>query len=285
MKELLLAIADKSITSDAELQRLMQTGFAAAFGPHMRALFPPIVTAAMHLPMHAPEFRAKLSAEEEKAASEPLPAPPHQYLRDHECTVGLTVHTLHQDPRIAPGTCDLCQVCAPFSSCSLMKLRRNLHTRQVTLAATNTGFRTLDRILKTSMKSARFNLQVLLTSSTPFSVQSFMTTGALIQNFRPFGLENLVLHPRSILRIPTATTSSTATKMICTHPILFQALTIPLLLNIPIPVPLPLAPRFQPATHHARKTATPHTGRQRGRLSRPRCKKKSKKTRSLISPS
>jgi hypothetical protein len=106
MKEMLLAVADRSTTSDADMQRLMRTGFAEAFGPYMRALFPTVVTSALHLPMHAPEYRAKLSADEEDAATAtPLPMPPHHFMRDFQCTVGLSEHTLHQDPRINHGTC------------------------------------------------------------------------------------------------------------------------------------------------------------------------------------
>ena len=104
MKDMLLTIADKSMVSDADLQRLMQTGFGNSIGPHMRALFPPVVTNALHLPMHAPEYQAKLSpGEYESAMAKPLPLPSHHVMKDLECTVG-RVHTLLQEPRIMHGT-------------------------------------------------------------------------------------------------------------------------------------------------------------------------------------
>jgi hypothetical protein len=104
MKEMMLTIADKTMVSDADLQRLMQTGFANSIGPHMRALFPPVVTNALHFPMHAPEYQAKLSpAEYESALAKPLPLPPHHEMKDLQCTVG-TPHTLHQEPQINRGT-------------------------------------------------------------------------------------------------------------------------------------------------------------------------------------
>jgi hypothetical protein len=79
-KEWLLVISDQSLTPDADLQRLMETGFASSIGPYMRALFPPEVTNSLqlHLPVIEPRVRASLDPQEEAAAfAISMPAPPH----------------------------------------------------------------------------------------------------------------------------------------------------------------------------------------------------------------
>ena len=69
IKDMLLIVADKSATSDAEVQRLMTTGFASSIGPYMRAMFPPAVATALHLPLHTADHTAMLSPEEESAVA------------------------------------------------------------------------------------------------------------------------------------------------------------------------------------------------------------------------
>ncbi len=79
----LLALSDSKIVSDADLMRLMQTGFGPSIGPYMRALFPPQVNPAnpMDVP---PAYREALTAAEEAAAiaeagDAALSAPPHDF--------------------------------------------------------------------------------------------------------------------------------------------------------------------------------------------------------------
>ncbi len=77
-KEWLLVISDQKLTPDADLQRLMETGFASSIGPYMRALFPPEVTNSLQqlLPVIEPQYRASLDPQEEAAAIATSMLPP-----------------------------------------------------------------------------------------------------------------------------------------------------------------------------------------------------------------
>ena len=96
----LLALSDSKIVSDADLSRLMQTGFGLSIGPYMRALFPPQVNPANPMDVVPPAYReaaaekaaaiaeagdaASAQAAEEAAAiaeagDAALPAPPHDF--------------------------------------------------------------------------------------------------------------------------------------------------------------------------------------------------------------
>jgi hypothetical protein len=102
-KEWLLLLADRTLTSDADLQRLMQTEFAKSIGPRMRALFPPLVTSALQpLTTLEQQYRVKLNPDEEREAIAATLLPPPHDLRDTEVVVG-AMHNLHRAPVITAG--------------------------------------------------------------------------------------------------------------------------------------------------------------------------------------
>jgi hypothetical protein len=123
----------------------------------MRALFPPAVATALHLPLHTPDHTVKLSSDEEKQVTAAAAA--HDVMSDVMCTLGCVQKEEGdgwlklQEPAIRPGASTLSKIIFLISACKARSCccelgfarRRKApphlpHTQQATLPTAGTGF-------------------------------------------------------------------------------------------------------------------------------------------------